>query len=315
MEHKEKTEIYDLVIVGAGPAGLTAALYASRAGLKVVMLEGMVAGGKVFNTSEVENWPGDKLVGGAELASRMVEHSLAFGAEQEYGMVEKIRMDGAIKEVETYDRVFLARAVLIASGTVERKLGIPGEDEFYGMGVSYCAVCDGNFYKNKTVTVIGGGNTAFEDSDYLSRFASQVHLVLRRDKARAEKILQERVARNPKIAVHLQYIPTEIIGEAGQVKGVRFRSSVDSAAQPLTIETDGIFPLIGVDPNTAFVADLPILDKEGYILTDADMATAIPGLYAAGDCRQKKLRQIVTAGNDGAIAAQAIAAWLEEHGN
>lgn len=312
METKEKSQVYDLVIVGAGPAGLTAALYASRAGLKVVMLEGMIPGGKLYNTSEVENWPGDRHVSGPDLAGRMVEHALSFGAEQEYGMVEKIRDLGDVKEVETFDRVFLGKAVLIASGTVERKLGIPGEDEYYGRGVSYCAVCDGAFYKDKKVVVIGGGNTAFEDSDYLTRFASEVHLVLRRDKARAEKILQDRVAKNPKIKVHLQYKPVRIEGDGSHANKVVFKSSVDPEAPLMEITCDGVFPLIGEDPFTAFVADLGILNEQGYVMTDEHMATRIPGIYAAGDCRKKTLRQIVTAGNDGAIAAQAVAAWLDQ---
>ena len=194
---------------------------------------------------------------------------------------------------------------------MERKLGIPGEEKYYGKGVSYCAVCDGNFYKDKEVVVIGGGNTAFEDADYLTRFASKVHLVLRRDKARAEKILQDRVRRNPKIEVHLQYRPIRIEGDGDHVNNVVFESSVDPEAPHMDIACDGIFPLIGVDPFTAFAENLGITDEAGYILTDDNMATKIPGIYAAGDCRGKALRQIVTAGSDGAIAAQAISAWLD----
>lgn len=313
METKEKSKIYDLAIVGAGPAGLTAALYAGRAGLSTLLLEGMVPGGKLYNTSEVENWPGDTHVSGPDLANRMVEHALSFGAVQEYGMVEEIRDLGEIKELETFDRIYQAKTVLIASGTVERKLGIPGEEEYYGKGVSYCAVCDGAFYKDKEVVVIGGGNTAFEDADYLTRFASKVHLVLRRDKARAEKILQDRVAKNPKVEVHLQYKPSEITGDGNHVNKIKFYSSLDPE-KTMELSCDGIFPLIGVDPFTKFVENLPILNESGYIVTDENMATAVPGIYAAGDCRRKTLRQIVTAGNDGAIAAQAIAAYLDSQG-
>ncbi len=312
MEEKTRSELFDLAIIGAGPAGLTAALYASRAGLKTVMLEGMLPGGKIVNTSEVENWPGETSISGPDLANRMVEHSLAFGAVQEYGQVEKISAFGEVKELETWDRIFQAKAVIIASGTVERKLGIPGEGVFFGNGVSYCAVCDGNFYKQKVVTVVGGGNTAFEDSDYLSRFANEVHLVIRRDKARAEKILQDRVARNPKIKVHWQTRPVQIMGENNHVSAIVLKSTKQENSPEFTIQTNGVFPLIGVDPNTDFVRDLGILDEDGYIVTDEGMATKIPGIYAAGDCRQKKLRQIVTASNDGAIAAQAISTWLED---
>ena len=312
MEEKTRSELYDLAIIGAGPAGLTAALYASRAGLKTVMLEGMLPGGKIVNTSEVENWPGETSISGPDLANRMVEHSLAFGAVQEYGQVERIRAEGPVKELETWDRVFLAKAVIIASGTVERKLGIPGEGVYFGNGVSYCAVCDGNFYKNKVATVVGGGNTAFEDSDYLARFADKVYLIIRRDKARAEKILQDRVARNPKIEVHWQTRPVQILGENNHVTGIVLKSTKNESSPEWTLQTNGVFPLIGVDPNTDFVRELGILDKDGYIITDDTMRTSIPGIYAAGDCRQKKLRQIVTASSDGAIAAQSISSWLED---
>lgn len=311
MEEKQRADLVDLVIVGAGPAGLTAALYASRAGLSVTVLEGMMAGGKLFNTNEVENWIGDKLISGADLANRMIEHAFSLGAVQEYGQVEQIRDMGDYKEVETFDRIFPGKTVLIASGTVERKLGIPGEAEYYGLGISYCAVCDAAFYKDKVVVVVGGGNTAFEDADYLTRFAKEVHLVLRRDKARAEKILQERVAKNEKIKIHLQYKPTEIHGENGKVSAVDFVSTVEGNEERMTIPCDGIFPLVGVDPNSAFAKDLGILDEAGYILTKEDMSTSVSGIYAAGDCRQKQLRQIVTAGSDGAIAAQAISNWLD----
>lgn len=307
---KEKSKVYDLLIIGGGPAGLNAALYASRAGLDTALLEGMIAGGKLMNTNEVENWIGDTLVGGADLAMRMVEHAFAFGAEQLFGQVEHVRDLGDVKEVETFDKIYQAKAVLIAVGTVERKLGIPGEDEFYGAGVSYCAVCDGAFYKGRTVTVIGGGNTALEESDYLTRFADKVHLVLRRNEARADKIYQDRVKKNPKIEVHLSYSPIEIIGENGKLTKVRFKSNDPNRPDEMELLTDGLFPLIGEDPNTAFVKNLGITNEKGYILTDEKMATVVPGIYAAGDCRDKELRQIVTASNDGAIAAQAVSSWL-----
>lgn len=310
MADKETTKLYDLVIVGGGPAGLNAALYASRAGLDTVLLEGMIPGGKLYSTNEVENWIGDTIIGGAELAGRMVEHAFAFGAEQGFGMVSDIREMGATKEVETYDKIYQTKSVLIAVGTVERKLGIPGEDEYFGKGISYCAVCDGAFYKDKIVTVIGGGNTALEESDYLTRFAKQVHLVLRRNEARADKIYQDRVANNPKITVHYSYSPVEVRGNDDKLTEILLKSNDPNRPEDKLLETDGLFPLIGVDPNTTFISALGITDANGYIVTDEKMATRVPGIYAAGDCRDKELRQIITAGNDGAIAAQAISAWL-----
>jgi thioredoxin reductase (NADPH) len=307
----ETEHIHDLIIIGGGPAGLSAALYASRAGLETLLLESMMPGGKLTQTLEIENWIGDRLVEGQALAQRMADHAFSFGAKQEYGQVERIEDHESYKEVFTYNKSYKAKAIIIATGCLERKLGIPGEDEYYGRGISYCAVCDGGFYRDKVITVIGGGNTALEESDYLTRFGSVVHLVLRRDKARADKIYRDKVQANPKIKVHLSYSPTEILGDGNKVTQIVFKSNDPNRPEPMTLDTDGVFPLIGTIPNTEFIKDLPILNKAGYILTDEKMATSIPGIFAAGDVREKTLRQVITAGNDGSIAGQEVYHWLE----
>ena len=209
------------------------------------------------------------------------------------------------------ERVFPTKSVIVATGTVNRKLGIPGEEEYAGKGISYCAVCDGSFYKDKDVVVIGGGNSAFEDADYLTRFANKVTLVLRRDVARAEKYLQEVVERNPKIEVLHNLLPQTFSGDGLALTEVRFADRHTGAER--TIACDGAFPMVGLVPETGFLKDLRILNEEGFVLTDERMATSVPGIYAAGDVRQTVLRQIVTAAADGAIAAQSVIAYLDLH--
>ena len=271
---------YDVIIIGAGPAGMTAAVYASRAGLKTAMLEKAAPGGKMIKTFEIQNWPGIKEINGADLAYQMFEHSTHFGAEYLYGDVEKI-IDGPIKQVVCADgQIYTAPAVIIATGTRERLLGIPNEKELTGKGVSYCAVCDGSFFRDQPVTVIGGGNSALEESLYLTQFASEVHIVIRRDVFRAEPIIQQAIEQNPKIDIIRSHVPVEIL------------------------EQEAVFPYIGADPCTEFAQDLGILDEHGYILVNNNMETTRAGIYGVGDVTAKTLRQVVTAANDGAIAAQ-----------
>lgn len=293
---------YDVIIIGAGPAGMTAAVYASRAGLKTAMLEKMAPGGKMVKTYEIANWPGITEINGADLAFKMFEHSTHFGAEYLYGDVVEIQ-DGLLKEVICADGThYQAKTVIIATGTQERLLNIPGEKEYAGRGVSYCAVCDGSFFKDKTVTVIGGGNSALEESLYLTQFASRVNIVIRRDVFRAEPIIQKQIEENEKIFIIKKHIPKEILGTDGKVSGLVIEN-VDTHEQS-TLETSAVFPYVGADPCTDFVKTLPILDERGYVVVNENMETSVSGIYGAGDVVVKNLRQVVTAASDGAIAAQ-----------
>lgn len=293
---------YDVIIIGAGPAGMTAAVYASRAGLKTAMLEKMAPGGKMVKTYEIANWPGITEINGADLAFKMFEHSTHFGAEYLYGDVVEIQ-DGLLKEVICADGThYQAKTVIIATGTQERLLNIPGEKEYAGRGVSYCAVCDGSFFKDKTVTVIGGGNSALEESLYLTQFASKVNIVIRRDVFRAEPIIQKQIEENEKIFIIKKHIPKEILGTDGKVSGIVIEN-VDTH-ESSTLETSAVFPYVGADPCTDFVKTLPILDERGYVVVNENMETSVSGIYGAGDVVVKNLRQVVTAASDGAIAAQ-----------
>lgn len=308
MEKELVEHVYDLIILGAGPAGMTASIYASRGGLDVAIFD-FVPGGKLNETGDVENYPGINNITGPELAHKMAEHAVYFGSKLIPAYAERIIDKGRIKEVETFDKIYQAKAVLIATGTKERKLGIPGEEEFYGRGVSYCAVCDGAFYKDKVVIVIGGGDSAYEAADYLARFASEVHVVLRRHFIRAEKINQKRVNENPKIFTHFAFSPVEIKGDDA-VTSVVFKNNKDEDAPLIELEASAIFPQIGIIPNSDFVKDLDILDDKGYIIANDNMETKIPGIYAAGDIISKNLRQIVTATRDGAIAGEEISKYV-----
>lgn len=299
----------DLIIIGAGPAGLSACLYASRAGLEVLMLDAGAPGGKLNVSAEIENWPGQKKKTGPELAYEMYEHALSFGGQQAYGEVTEIIDHDDYKEVVTADTIYQGKAVLIATGTKERKMNIPLEEELTGHGVSYCAVCDGPFFKDEEVAVIGGGNSALEEAIYLTKFASKVHLIVRRDVFRADKIIQDHVRANDKIEIHFLKKPHHLIENNGKVAKLALEDSKTGEISELTVA--GVFPFVGLDPITDFVKNLDICDEHGYIITDETMKTKIPGIYAAGDVRQKVLRQVVTATNDGAIAGQQIANYLE----
>lgn len=291
---------YDLVIVGAGPAGLSAAIYGARAGLSVLLLENAAPGGKLTKTHQISNYPGVQDIAGADLAVKMLEQAMSFGAEYAYGQVEKITKE---KQVILQDGSSIqGKAVLVATGTKERLLNIPGEQEYMGKGISFCAVCDGAFYRNQDVVVIGGGNSALEESLFLTQFVNKVTIVIRRDVFRAEKRIQDQILANDKIEIITKHIPIEVVGKDGKVAGIRLQN-VDTKEETV-LDCQGIFPYVGQDPNTAFLADLDILDEKGYVIVDEHMRTNIPGIYAAGDVIQKELRQVVTATNDGAIAAQ-----------
>ncbi|MFQ6793198.1 MAG: thioredoxin-disulfide reductase [Thomasclavelia sp.] len=294
----------DLIIIGAGPAGMSACLYATRAGASVLMLDAGAPGGKLNVSAEIENWPGQKKKTGPELAYEMYEHSLSFGGKQAFGEVTKIVDHGDYKEVITTDNSYQAKAVLIATGTKERKMQIPMEEELTGHGVSYCAVCDGPFFKDEEVAVVGGGNSALEEAIYLTKFASKVHLIVRRDVFRADKIIQDHVRANDKIEIHFLKKPHHLIEEDNKVAGIALEDSKTGEISELAVK--GVFPFVGLDPITDFVKELGICDDQGYIITNELMETKIKGIYAAGDVRQKVLRQVVTATNDGAIVGQQV---------
>ena len=294
----------DLIIIGAGPAGMSACLYASRAGAEVLMLDAGAPGGKLNVTAEIENYPGQKKKPGPELAYEMYEQALSFGGKQEFGQVTKVIDNGDYKEVLTTDKSYQARNVLVATGTKERKMQISLEDELTGHGVSYCAVCDGPFFKDEEVAVIGGGNSALEEAIYLTKFASKVHLIVRRDVFRADKIIQDHVKANDKIEIHFLKKPHHLVAEDNKVAKIGLEDSVTGEISELDVK--GVFPYVGLDPVTDFVKDLGITDENGYIITDDSMETKIKGIYAAGDVRKKTLRQVVTATNDGAIVGQQV---------
>ncbi len=291
---------YDVIIIGAGPAGMSAAIYATRAGLKTAMLEKDAPGGKLVKTFEIQNWPGITDINGADLAYKMFEHSTHFGGEYLYGDVINIEEEENYKKVITCDNEYTTHVVIVATGTKERLLNIPGEEKFTGRGVSYCAVCDGAFFKEKNVVVIGGGNSALEEAIYLTQFAKEVTIVIRRDEFRAEPIVQQQIKENPKIKVITKTIPIAIEGD-DKVSSITLEN-LDSKEQ-YEYQTDAVFPYIGAIPSTIFVHQ-DVLNENGYMLVNEHMETKIPGLYGAGDVIEKHLRQVVTAANDGAIAGQ-----------
>ena len=294
---------YDLVIIGSGPAGMSASIYASRAGLKTAMLDLGAPGGKLNKTSEIANWPGILSGTGMDLANAMFEHATAFGSEYIYGNVVKVVDGETHKTVICEDgETYRAKAVIVASGTKERTLNIPGEEANVGRGVSYCAVCDGAFFKNREVAVIGGGNAALEEAEYLTQFADKVYIVIRRDVFRADQIVQDRIITNSKIDIIRCHVPRRIDDDGTRVTGIVI-ADVNTQTET-TLNVQGIFPYIGQDPATDFLADLDVLDEQGYIKVDANCETTCHGIYGAGDVIVKPLRQVVTAVNDGAIAAQ-----------
>ena len=302
--------MYDTIIIGAGPAGMTAALYAARSNLKVALLERGIPGGQMNNTADIENYPGYANISGPELAEKMFEPLENLGVEHLFGLVEKIEDRGDFKEIITEDEHFEAKTVIIASGANHRHLGVPGEEDYNSRGVSYCAVCDGAFFRDEDLLVVGGGDSAVEEAIFLTRFAKSVTIVHRRDELRAQKVLQDRAFANEKIRFVWDSVVESIHGDERKVTGVTFKNV--KTGEISQAEFGGIFIYVGLDPVSEFAADLGITDEAGWILTDHQMKTSVAGIYAVGDVRQKDLRQITTAVGDGAIASQEVYKYLTE---
>lgn len=302
--------MYDTIIIGAGPAGMTAALYAARSNLKVALLERGIPGGQMNNTADIENYPGYANISGPELAEKMFEPLENLGVEHLFGLVEKIEDRGDFKEIITEDERFEAKTVIIASGANHRHLGVPGEEDYNSRGVSYCAVCDGAFFRDEDLLVVGGGDSAVEEAIFLTRFAKSVTIVHRRDELRAQKVLQDRAFANEKIRFVWDSVVESIHGDERKVTGVTFKNV--KTGEVSQAEFGGIFIYVGLDPVSEFAKDLGITDEAGWILTDHQMKTSVAGIYAVGDVRQKDLRQITTAVGDGAIASQEAYKYLTE---
>lgn len=303
---------YEVIIIGGGPAGLCAAMYAGRGMLKTVLLERGVTGGELLNTEWIEDYPGFLKVKGRELAQLMTDHALAFGAEIRQENVESIerRDDGVFEVITSRDHVFEAPAVILTAGGTPQKLGVPGELEYAGRGVSYCAVCDGAFFKGETLAVVGGGDAAVEEADYLTRYAEKVYVIHRRDEFRASKLLQERLFANPKIEVIWNKKVLELVGDPAGLKTIQLEDTVTGQRSSLAVT--GCFIFIGFKPNSGLVKGHFKHDAAGYIITDERMMTSIPGLFAAGDLRVQLTRQITTAVGDATTAAIAVEKYLAE---
>lgn len=303
--------MYDTIIIGAGPAGMTAALYAARSNLKVAALEQGAPGGQMNNTSDIENYPGFELISGPELSMKMFEPLEKLGVENLYGIVTGIEDKGDYKIVKTDDEEYETKTVIIATGAKHRHIGVPGELEFNSRGVSYCAVCDGAFFRNQDLLVVGGGDSAVEEALFLTRFASSVTIVHRRDELRAQKLLQDRAFANDSISFIWDSVVKEIKGDDIKVRSVDIENV--KTGQVTNHEFGGVFVYVGLDPVSDFVKDLGITDENGWIPTDDHMKTSRKGIFAVGDVRQKDLRQITTAVGDGAMAGQQAYQYIVDN--
>ena len=309
MEKEVQDKIYDVIVIGSGPGGMTAALYASRANLSTLLIERGVPGGQLINTAEVENYAGFKSIKGPELANNMYEGATQFGAEYTFGDVREVIEGKEYKQVVTSNKIFKTRAIVIATGAEHKKLGVPGEGQLNGRGVSYCAVCDGAFFRERPLVVIGGGDSAVEEGTYLTQFASEVTIIHRRDELRAQKILQDRAFNNDKVKFIWDTVVEEIQGE-NNVQSLRLRNvKTDEVSE---FSADGVFIYVGLIPNTSAFESLGITDEEGWIVTDNKMETSVPGIIEVGDVRDTVLRQVATAVGDGSIAGDAAFKFIEK---
>lgn len=305
------TETIDIAIIGGGPAGMTAALYAARARAKTVVFELGLPGGQITKTELVENYPAfPDGVTGADLGEHMQQQAERFGAEfRTFSPVEAIRLHGDDFVVVADGAESIAKTVILAMGAVPRKLGIPGENEFTGRGVSWCATCDGPLFRGKTVAVVGGGDAAAQEAEFLTKFAGYVYLVHRRDELRATECLQEKCVMNPLIEYHLSRVPSEIVGNEGKVHGIRLTSTKGEPEELL--EVSGVFIFVGVDPTNELARGLVELNSAGFVKVDGEGRTSVPGIWAAGDLTDHALKQVVTAAGQGAAAAFDALRYIE----
>ena len=293
---------YDVVIIGGGPAGMTAGLYASRASLKTLLIEKAVMGGQMMTATTIENFPGyPGGIGGPELMMRIQEHCVEFGLETDYGTVENVVDNGITKTVVMDDREIVCKTVIVATGAIPRKMGIEGEDALIGKGISYCATCDGAFFRDVPIAVIGGGDTAVEEALFLTRFASKVTLVHRRDQLRATQILQDRTLANEKVEVAWNSVVDGLESDSSGLTGAVLKDT--KTGETRKIELQGMFVAVGVTPTTEFIRNLVAVTDDGYIKAGEDTLTSVPGIFSAGDNRTTLLRQVSTAVGDGAVAA------------
>lgn len=302
--------MYDVLIIGAGPAGMTAAIYAARAGYKTAMAEVGVPGGQAATTEIIENYPGfPQGVAGPDLMYKFFEQTQAFGVETLYGYVESLETEGEVKKVKIGENIYETKTIIIASGAKPKTLGVTNEDRLRGRGVSYCATCDGFFFKDKEVMVVGGGDTAVEEAMYLTKMCSKVTLIHRREQLRANRTAQNRAFANDKLEIIYNTTLEEIIGE-DKVTSVRLKNKITGEETIMPIA--GIFIFAGYQPNNDFFPQNLEVDKQGYVITNEKMETNIPGIFAVGDVRQKPLRQVTTAVGDGGIVITAIEDYLAE---
>jgi thioredoxin reductase (NADPH) len=305
--------MYDVIIIGGGPAGLTAGLYTSRARLKSLLIEKGFTGGQVMTTEWIENYPGfEDGVSGAELSQKMEKQATNFGLEIAQGAVLNVSLNGKTKIVTLEDDTkYETKSIIVATGSNPKLLNIEGEGEFRGRGVSYCATCDGAFFKDSKLAVIGGGDSAVEEGIFLTKFAAEVYIVHRRDQLRAAKVVQERAFANPKMKLIWDSVPEKIEGDETGVTSVKLKNV--KTGETSSLDVTGIFIYIGYDPSTEFLKGLVNLNESGYVMTDENMSSSVPGVYIAGDVRAKPLKQVATAVGDGATAAVALEKYVEEN--
>ena len=298
-----------VIVVGAGPSGITACIYLKRAGFDPYLIESTMPGGKISSTFKVDNYPGFDSISGADLAFKMMDQLQKNEIEIHFETVLEVKKKEELVYIKTDSEEYQAEAVIIATGTKEKKLNIPGEEEYFHKGISFCAVCDGGFFKNKPMAIIGGGNSALEEALYLENIAKPLYLIHRRKEFRGDQILIDELEKNENVKILTPYIPIRFLGEDKLTSLVI--ENVETKEQ-LTIEVNATFEYVGASANTSFIKDKEILDEKGYIIVNSKMETAVKGIYAAGDVTVKELRQIVTASNDGAIAAINVSSYLKK---